>query len=600
MKESPLIEFKDAYVRVDGPAVEPFRLVGISRQLALRAYTFTCCFIFAGQIYCGYTDPWLQMRNVVIMYLLDNFGFSMGHLLLHGAFIEYREDEMHVLSHHSFIHHYRDIQVYHKTWLETRISYFFDARLFAFKNCSYQREPSMWSQGQTVLWAIILPVGSLFFCPTLWSTLSCVSTFFLVHLLQSTVHEWYHNPKRLRKNFYWFPVYYTLEALETLGIMSTARHKFHHQHNLHSLDNVVEWTDMKIYGVERLCSVIWSNAVKLYKPGEKHMSNYLMWVTYLFGIIIFGIMWATQYFTDIHVLCLILVTYLFSINDTWLKFVFSLKDDDSFTTSSASAESGQGLEIQRYKLYRLHEAGLLPSIADLQKTIRERYQDCESRSIFLDLYFSLRWVLHVAVLCWLAYMWSVLLDRSAETMGDSLYRFCRVGGVFLYSLLQGIVFAGSYFLAHGYSHVNSRSLGAATEQCSNRLFYNVFGVFHFMILLIPWHQFRYQHVRVHHTVTNHTVKDEGFCVRTESPTPTPKWLQIIRKIGLPFMEHIFMLFSSHADHTTLYSWPGAPINNKATDAMFTKPDWRRWGQISMLSVSGMLTVLFGSCWFMDR
>ena len=47
------------------------------------------------------------------------------------------------------------------------------------------------------------------------------SSQYVAELLQSTIHEWYHNPVRNRKTFYSAPVYWAFTFLEKTGLAST-------------------------------------------------------------------------------------------------------------------------------------------------------------------------------------------------------------------------------------------------------------------------------------------------------------------------------------------------------------------------------------------
>jgi hypothetical protein len=85
------------------------------------------------------------------------------------------------------------------------------------------------------------------------------SSQYVAELLQSTIHEWYHNPVRNRKSFYSFPVYWGCTFLERIGLASTRRHVEHHRHQLPTLDRVEVWLDLYLPFVEAMSgSTAWA------------------------------------------------------------------------------------------------------------------------------------------------------------------------------------------------------------------------------------------------------------------------------------------------------------------------------------------------------
>ena len=130
---------------------------------------------------------------------------------------------MNVICHHAFIHHYRNICVFHETWLETRMSYFIDARAVfdrVFRG-----------------FILVIPIISVIFYrinPVLG--IGFFSSQYLAELLQSTVQSGITTSNR--KTFYSFPVYWTFILLEKIGLASTRRHR-HHRHHCR------RWTKLK-------------------------------------------------------------------------------------------------------------------------------------------------------------------------------------------------------------------------------------------------------------------------------------------------------------------------------------------------------------------
>jgi hypothetical protein len=197
-----------------------------------------------------------------VCYVFNNLLFLVNHSRLHASFIELPEEQMSVICHHSFVHHYRNTRVYHETWLETRMSYFMDARTVfdrAFRG-----------------FVLVIPIISVLLYrthPVLG--IGFFSSQYLAELLQSTIHEWYHNPVRNRKTFYSFPLYWTCVLLEKIGLASTKRHLDHHRHQLHSLENVEVWLDLYVPFGEIPVSRYWKKALSKYVPGQTRMTEYI-------------------------------------------------------------------------------------------------------------------------------------------------------------------------------------------------------------------------------------------------------------------------------------------------------------------------------------
>jgi hypothetical protein len=102
-------------------------------------------------------------------------------------------------------------------------------------------------------------------------------------LLQSTIHEWYHNPVRNRRPFYSFPAYWFFTFLEKVGLASTKHHLVHHKHQLPTLDDVEVWLDLRLPFGEWAGSRLWKQALTKYVPGQTNMTKYVRRVGYVFA-----------------------------------------------------------------------------------------------------------------------------------------------------------------------------------------------------------------------------------------------------------------------------------------------------------------------------
>ncbi len=248
--------------------VKPCQSSGVERIFHMIFLYFIFIFAIVGTVYAATQSVLLVIFGLLVCYYLENMLFVFGHIGFHAAFIEYPEKKMSTLSHHSFIHHYRRIQVYHETWLETRISYFFCPK-------KYFRSP--------VTLGHIIPqclTGLILFLINPILGIAALSFIWLMHLLQAICHEWYHN--RDRENFYVKPLHYLMLFLEKIGIMSRKKHAEHHKHGLDNLHQVSLWLDMYIPGGEAVGNFIWKKTLAKYKKGEYNMTDFIRKIFYVY------------------------------------------------------------------------------------------------------------------------------------------------------------------------------------------------------------------------------------------------------------------------------------------------------------------------------
>lgn len=254
--------FSRTHIPGDHPIPE-FDLTGAKRAVYMAIYGFVVTVAVAGTAYAVWEEPLLALGGGLIFYFFNNVGFVMTHLQFHAAFIELPESKMSVLVHHSFIHHYRDTGIYHKKWLESRMSYFLDPRRGI-------RDP------------IFLLVGPATFLTVwfLWQFDPVLGIGFIglgwgAQLLQSTIHEWYHNPSRNRRDYYNPVLYAIFTFVEQIGIASTKKHVIHHRHQLNNLNEVVRWLDLEVPLIERLPEYLWRKMLAMHVPGEERMSQFM-------------------------------------------------------------------------------------------------------------------------------------------------------------------------------------------------------------------------------------------------------------------------------------------------------------------------------------
>lgn len=243
--------------------LEPYLLTGVRRTTFAVIYVALIVLAFGGAGYCVYVNPLFGIFGIVSAYLCNNIAFAITHVRFHTSFIEVPEEKMDVLVHHSLIHHYRDVQIFHKTWLETRMSYFIDPKFGVLSIVFLSMIP-----GNLIISAFLYQVNPLL-------GISYVCTIWVAEMLQSTVHEWYHNPTPNRRSFYNPVLYGLFTLLEKTGIASTKDHTRHHRHRLHNLNDVEKWMDLFLPFGEMMATAIWDRALVRYEPGKTKMTDYV-------------------------------------------------------------------------------------------------------------------------------------------------------------------------------------------------------------------------------------------------------------------------------------------------------------------------------------
>lgn len=260
---APEVRRFDRALIPDDQELPHYELAGPKRRLYLFLYVVLISTALGGTAYTFYYNPAFGAAVLALGYVIDNLCFCYGHLEFHAAFIEMPEGRMSTLFHSAFIHHYRNISIFHKHWLEVRLSYFVEPR----------------SEISLVAAVMLLPVAlgflalSYFVHPVLG--IAWYSGQALPKLVQSMVHEWYHNPAKNRRTFYSRPVYAFFTLLEKIGLASTRGHTRHHRHDLRNLNEVDKWLDLYLPFGEILPSLVWKKAVSLYEPGKTLMSDFI-------------------------------------------------------------------------------------------------------------------------------------------------------------------------------------------------------------------------------------------------------------------------------------------------------------------------------------
>ncbi len=258
-----------------------YTLTGLRRAFFMAIYVTAVVVSFGGIAFSLFVNPLLAVFGVVTAYLVNNYAFSITHVRYHSSFIELPESKMEVLLHTSFIHHYRDTEAYHKTWLESRVSYFVDPKDGIFSSIFLAMVPA----------TLIISAFLYTYSPVLGVTY--LSTIWAAQLLQGSIHEWYHYPKRRRLEYFHPATHYFFTFLEKVRIADGKRHSYHHRHQLHNLQDVELWLDLAIPWGDKLPTYLWKKVLKLYRPGEIRMVpaiSILIYFTYVFlhSLLTFG------------------------------------------------------------------------------------------------------------------------------------------------------------------------------------------------------------------------------------------------------------------------------------------------------------------------
>jgi hypothetical protein len=242
--------------------VSPLTTSGARRVALLVAYVGILLVTFGGAALTAATRPELLLGGLVVCYVVENVQFVVTHVGLHASFVEMPERQMGTITHHSFVHHYRNPRVYHQTWLESRLAYFF---------CPRRGLRSVTTRVALVVYLAVAAIVGGYDPTAAIAALSCMG---LTRGLQTVAHEWYHHDDRA--GFYTAPVFGLLTLLERVGVMSTSRHLQHHRHHLHSLDAVHHWTDLYLPGGDALGDALWEAALQRHVPGEDRMVRFVL------------------------------------------------------------------------------------------------------------------------------------------------------------------------------------------------------------------------------------------------------------------------------------------------------------------------------------
>jgi hypothetical protein len=93
--------------------------------------------------------------------------------------------------------------------------------------------------------------------------------------VQALSHLWYHTSKKHRfLNFGAMP-YYFMSLLERISVISTERHKIHHNHRVDNMDNIEMWNDLWMpESINLYINNEWRNMINVYEENKENMNTY--------------------------------------------------------------------------------------------------------------------------------------------------------------------------------------------------------------------------------------------------------------------------------------------------------------------------------------
>lgn len=196
----------------------------------------------------GRVTVWENLGIALVLYVFQQWMFMSTHIYLHACFIEMKVEDLATGGLLAYWHHYKDVRVFQQHSVKYRLAYF---------------SKYMWLQHLYVFTPQFILNPRLALTVMFW-WITWTHT-------QACVHEWYH--VRRKERFQHFgPVWFVwLSALEAMRFIDTQEHRKHHGHDLTSLPDVEQWSDMLIPVMPSFFEWYWPKLLKLYAQGKTHM-----------------------------------------------------------------------------------------------------------------------------------------------------------------------------------------------------------------------------------------------------------------------------------------------------------------------------------------
>lgn len=233
---------------------------------------------------------------------------------------------------------------------------------------------------------------------------------------------------------------------------------------------------------------------------------------------------------------------------------------------------------KKHPMYKLAAQGQLPKPAELLRKLKQEFPEGFTRKIWMDVYYTVRQFALVFLAAYaLHYSTSYGNLTSTQTTAVTM----------LYVIFQSFTLSGMCWLVHEMCHYTMRK---------NRPFkwlFDMMGLVMSSCIMMPYHQFRYSHCKIHHAHTNNSEHDESyFPIIEHEGWKSGTWASIQRCILAPifFRFYLFNGYDGGDSAFVHYSWPGMKRNNATTEAAYATKDWAFWGKVSILSC---VAVFFG-------
>lgn len=212
-------------------------------------YTLFVTAVFCLTAYSLLRYPLLTVVFFFLSYFLYNISFMMYHSSLHAQFMELDHRKLLTGPFIAFVHHYVNPKLL----------------------CCWEHRATYQS---FVVLVTLSPIFAACFFFGGKGMIPYVATFLLWHLSASPVHEWYHTPPKVRKNYFNRLEYAILDFLEKRNIISTRRHVNHHRHQINNKQDVIEFDDANVgKTLSKLFDRFWQFCLRfIYKENKKNLT----------------------------------------------------------------------------------------------------------------------------------------------------------------------------------------------------------------------------------------------------------------------------------------------------------------------------------------
>jgi len=237
----------------------------IYSKLIFNRYTYalimtgTMCAIGVGLLLCPFIN---NLIAAFVGYFLAQFIFQMGHMTTHALYIEAEMDAWEPGVMVAYLHHYDAPDAIYKYWLIHRLNFLLQTR------------------GSLIAYGAAWAIPFLLFGK---SILLLYAWFLFWFAMVEPAHEWYHVPKKKRKEHFSSPMFYWLSALSASGVMDEEHHMKHHSH--FEKEDVTKFSDMYFPFSDTAFDWLWRLALKT-REFKIFKKNPIRKAIYAFGVVL--------------------------------------------------------------------------------------------------------------------------------------------------------------------------------------------------------------------------------------------------------------------------------------------------------------------------